>query len=45
MVLEGKVAVVTGASAGIGAATVETLASAGARVLLVARRQDRLKAL
>ena len=40
--LEGRVAIVTGASSGLGAAVAEALASLGARVALVARRQDRL---
>jgi len=43
--LEGRVAVITGASSGIGEATAKALASRGARVALLARRKDKLEAL
>ena len=43
--IAGKVAVVTGATAGIGAACVHSLAEAGVRVIATGRRSDRLQAL
>ncbi|MDQ3408825.1 MAG: SDR family NAD(P)-dependent oxidoreductase, partial [Actinomycetota bacterium] len=43
--ISGRTAVITGASSGIGEATARTLAAAGARVALIARRSERIEAL
>jgi len=43
--LDGRVAVVTGASSGLGEAAARALAGAGAAVAVVARRRDRISAL
>jgi len=40
--LTGKVAIVTGASRGIGQAITETLASAGAKIIITSRKQENL---
>src|SRR6476469_8465012 len=41
--LDGKVAIVTGASSGLGVAFAEGLASAGAEIAICARREERLR--
>lgn len=43
--LSGKVVAITGASSGIGAATARAFLAAGCRVVLAARREDRLRSL
>ncbi len=45
MKIDGAVCIVTGASSGIGAATARLLSGRGARVVLAARRAERLQAL
>lgn len=43
--MSGKVALITGASSGIGRATAELFAANGAKVVLAARREDELAGL
>lgn len=43
--IQGKVVIITGASSGIGEATAKELASKGAKLVLAARREDRIKKL
>ncbi|MEH2105527.1 SDR family oxidoreductase [Nostoc sp.] len=43
--IENKVVIVTGASSGLGEATAKRLAASGAKLMLAARREDRLKEL
>jgi NADP-dependent 3-hydroxy acid dehydrogenase YdfG len=43
--IQNKVVIITGASSGLGEATAKRLAASGAKLMLVARREDRLKEL
>ena len=43
--IENKVVLITGASSGIGQATAELLAKKGAKIVLAARRENRLQEL
>jgi NADP-dependent 3-hydroxy acid dehydrogenase YdfG len=43
MTIAGKIALITGASSGLGAATARAMAAAGAHVLLLARRESKLQ--
>ena len=43
--IKDKVVIITGASSGIGEATAKLLAKQGAKVVLGARREDKLKAI
>jgi len=45
MKLKDKVVFITGASSGLGASTAKVLALKGAKIVLLARRQDRLETL
>jgi NADP-dependent 3-hydroxy acid dehydrogenase YdfG len=44
-VIQNKVVIITGASSGLGEATAKRLAASGAKLMLAARRKDRLKEL
>ncbi len=41
--IESKVVIITGASSGVGEATARRLGASGAKLMLAARREDRLK--